>query len=116
MTLIKSIPKKQREIMIGDTFYHKCCLQDKECFGKIQWHHHFKWSGKRTNDIFGILPVCEFHHRNESRKDIKERLDWIMVNRMTEIDFRKYRTRNWEHTKKYLNKKYGEYKIKGKLL
>ena len=81
--------------MSTDLWYSRCCIADSECSGVIQWHHHFNYAGKRTDDTFGILPVCEFHHRHESRHDIKEKLDAITKSRMTEEDKLKYPKKVW---------------------
>ena len=68
------------------------------------------------NEKCGILPVCRFHHEHESRRDIRERLDHVMVNRMTDEQLEKYsRGTDWIYRKKYLNKKYDEYNNTRKL-
>ena len=102
MPATKPIPKKMREEMAEDPFYHRCCLSNGECYGRIQWHHHLRYAGQRQNVKFAILPVCEFHHTNEGRPDIKDRLDRVMILRSTPADLAKYPRKDWFHLKKHL--------------
>lgn len=88
MSLIKPIPKKMREELSEDPFMEKCCLRTGMCVGRIQWHHHLKFAGKRINEKWCILPLCEWHHRQEAR--FKDVLDEIMVSRATEGELRPY--------------------------
>lgn len=89
MSLTKPIPKKMREELSEDPFMNKCCLEEIGfCSGRIQWHHHFKWQGRRMDEPWGILPVCELHHRHEAM--FKEELDDIMVSRATEEQLKPY--------------------------
>jgi hypothetical protein len=103
--LTKPIPIKQRNEMSEDPFMKRCCIRDENCDGRINWHHHQKYCGRRISDKFSILPVCEFHHRWEA--GYKDKLNWIMINRMTKEDFEKYPKIKWSVLKSYLKKKYG---------
>lgn len=102
MSATKPIPKKMREEMAEDAFYHVCCLADAECFGRIQWHHHLRYEGQRQNVKFGILAVCENHHAKEARQDIKDRLDRVMLSRATPEDLARFPRKDWFHLKKHL--------------
>ena len=105
-SMTKPIPPKQRQEMSEDPFYDECCVADGECSGVIQWHHNHKWQGKRTNEKFGILPVCEYHHRKEAI--IKDNLDWVMLNRMSDTELVSYsKAINLKDKKQLLNKRYG---------
>lgn len=88
MSLTKPIPKKMREEMTDDTFMNLCCIQDSTHHGRIQWHHHLKFAGKRVNEKWCILPVCELHHRLEAK--YKQQLDAVMVSRATYEELSKY--------------------------
>lgn len=82
MSLTKPIPKKIREELEEDPFMQKCCLSDYHiCEGRIQWHHHLKFAGKRVNEKWCILPVCELAHKQEA--GYKEELNNIMCSRAT---------------------------------
>lgn len=89
MSLTKPIPKKMREELSEDPFMNKCCLEEIGfCSGRIQWHHHLKFAGKRINEKWCILPVCEAHHHLEAQ--YKYALDEIMVSRATYDELRPY--------------------------
>ena len=80
MSLTKPIPPKMREELSYDPFMSKCCLYRHHlCSGRIQWHHHLKFAGKRINEKWCILPVCELAHKEEAK--YKEVLDMKMVKR-----------------------------------
>lgn len=66
-SMTSKIPDEVRNELSEDLFMRKCCLENLGgCAGSIQWHHAFSYAGKRRNDIWAILPVCEYHHRVES--------------------------------------------------
>lgn len=90
MSLTKPIPKKMREELAEDPFMSGCCLSKYSdgCGGHIQWHHHLKYAGKRVNEKWCILPVCEWHHKKESL--FKKHLDREMVGRATEEELKPY--------------------------
>lgn len=91
--LTRPIPQKQRAEMSEDKFYKSCVLENEDCEGQIEWHHHFKYAGKRTDDKFGILPLCHFHHKQESKYTFI--LNNICKSRMTEKDKQKYSRKVW---------------------
>lgn len=88
MSLTRPIPKKVREDLAEDPFMRRCCISGPLCVGNIQWHHHLKFAGRRQDEKWGILPVCEYHHRKEA--SYKEDLDRVMVSRATEEELRPY--------------------------
>jgi hypothetical protein len=90
MSLTRPVPKKVKEQLSEDPFMLSCCLASTEhnCEGRIQWHHHLKYGGKRQDEPWGILPVCELHHRLEAQ--FKNELDKLMVWRATEEQLKPY--------------------------
>lgn len=96
---MRKIPPALREEMSNDPFYKKCCLGGD---GKIEWHHNLIYAGRQVNEKWCILPLSEGLHRIADRKDIKEQLDTIMINRATPEDLAKYPKVNWEQKKKWL--------------
>jgi len=110
MSMTKPIPQKMRDEMSQDKFYSRCCLAGLigiPCSGRIEWHHNFTYKGTRINEPWCILPVCHNHHENEKRSDVKELLNWIMLNRKK--DFSEYDrcTPSLDYQKKRLNEYYG---------
>jgi len=55
-------------------------------YGKIDWHHNMTWQGKNVQEKFAILPVHNSIHQyhNGLTSEVKEKLNRIMVSRMTE--------------------------------
>ena len=60
------IPKEIREKLSESLFMSRCCLEDETCHGRIQFHHHLTYAGRRQNTLYSILPLCAFHHRTEA--------------------------------------------------
>lgn len=106
--LTKPIPKELREEMSNDPFYKKCCIADETCSGILNWHHNLIFQGRRQNTKATILPVCKGHHDRADTKEIREKINWVMLNRMSdsEIDFYS-KAIDYQQLKKYLNEKYG---------
>jgi len=79
------IPPKLREDLSNDPFMKKCCITGRTD-GKIDWHHNMTWQGKNVQEKFAILPVHNSIHQyhNGLTSEVKEKLNRIMVSRMTE--------------------------------
>lgn len=115
--MIKPIPKKLREEMDRDPFYHKCCVTGimSACGIKIDWHHNFSSYANgnkgRVNEKWCILPLLKSIHDKVDRKDIKEYVDWIMLNRADDATLKKWSVvENLISKKERLNKKYEDKK------
>lgn len=80
---MRKIPSELREDMANDPFYTKCALQGilGTCTGRIEWHHNLINAGRQVNEKWCILPLCHSHHEMARNKYVKEKLDWIMLNR-----------------------------------
>jgi hypothetical protein len=105
MRLISQKVKKQID---ADPFYHRCCLADENCDGRVEMHHNLIYAGQQQDYKFCILPVCaNFHHKNEKREDIRDKLDWIMLQR-TDLNFliKTFPRRNWLQLQNYLQQKF----------
>lgn len=102
------IPPKLRQELSKDPFYKKCCITGRTD-GKIDWHHNMTWGGPNLQEKFAILPVHkdihEYHRKITS--EVKEKLNWIMVNRMSEKELDYYsKAIDYKLLKIKLNKKY----------
>lgn len=61
------IPEDMRAQLADDPFMQWCILRhDGLCKGRVQWQHAFKYAGKRQNELWGILPMCEYHHEHQA--------------------------------------------------
>ena len=69
-----------REQLSQDKWMNYCCLFGNDCSVIIQWHHQLTYAGKRVNELYGILPLCELHHsraakyQDELRKTVIARI------------------------------------------
>lgn len=110
MSLTKPIPLKLRTELNADKWYKKCCIADETCEGRIQFHHNMQWKGSRLNEKFAILPVCEAMHRKADTREIREKLDWVMLQRMTDEQVEYYsKAKNYKQYKIYLEGIYGDH-------
>lgn len=106
------IPPKLRAEMAEDNFYNHCCLtgihKNRE---KIDWHHNFNYAGKNLNEKWCILPVrlsIHFQHQGLT-PEVKERLDWIMLNRADDTTLERYsKCIDLKKKRDKLNKKLGK--------
>lgn len=94
--------------MDADPWMHRCCITDTT-IGKIDWHHNLIHAGSQVNEAWCILPLHEDVH-DKMTSELKERLDWIMLNRTDEDTLAYYsRAINYIRRRDILNRKYGKY-------
>jgi hypothetical protein len=107
---MNNMPIKLRKELSENPEYKKCTLKKyipHTCSGKIDWHHNARHAGKNIQEPFAIISICKSIHDLVYKKDFRNRLDWIMINRMTDEDFKKYHKPDWGHKKRWLNKLFG---------
>ena len=93
--------------MAQDPFYKRCCLTGSMNV-KIEWHHNLIFAGRQVNEKWCILPLWEKVHAQANKPEIKEKLDWIMLNRATDAELERYsKATNLKTKRDKLNKKYG---------
>jgi len=99
------IPKKLREEMESDPYYHKCLRhKENECNGRITFEHCWIYGGRQIQEKWAIIPLCIYHHLGQGLN--KKLNHWFSINRMTEDDMLKYPRFNWKREKIILNKLY----------
>lgn len=100
--------------MSEDPYYSHCCMgrfTDHQCSGRIEYHHNLIYGSRQSNERFSILPLCHKHHMEADRKDRKEMLNWIMLNRA--VDFQLIEVSkavDYLGMRDRLNDKFGVYK------
>lgn len=119
---MSTIPKKMREEMQLDPFYHSCArrdaLHDHECERDplnpqkpVEWEHALYFAGSKIQEKFAIVPICYWAHRGSGmNKQINE---WIALNRATTeemLELSRKGGKDYFIYRSYLNKKYGVYK------
>lgn len=107
---MRPIPPRMREEMSNDPFMKVCCLSMLgNCEGVIEWHHEIQFAGRQLSEKWAILPVCHFHHDQARNSFIKERLQWIALNRATEDELKAVtKAINYIGLKERLNRIYGK--------
>ncbi len=94
--------------MSKDPYYKKCCVTGQP--GRLEWHHNLIYAGKQVQEKWCILPVLGRIHEVANDKLMKERLDWIMLNRATDDELRRYsKAVDLLAKRARLNKKYGDF-------
>lgn len=90
---MRPIPEKMKRVMAADPYYQKCVHASSDCQGRIEWDHSFIYAGRQINEVWAILPTCQWHHRNivHFRKESER----IAVARATEEELSKYPRKNW---------------------
>jgi len=112
------IPRELREELSKDPFYKRCCLTGRND-KKIDFHHALEWKGRQVQERFCILPIIiDIHQYHQGiTKEVKEKLDWIWLNRATDEELLYYsKAENYLAKRNRLNKKYGKFSEKRKLL
>lgn len=96
--------------MEADPFYRTCCVSGvRGPFVKIDWHHNLIFAGRQVNEKWCILPLAQPIH--DRIVEYKEIVDWIMLNRATDEELRRYsKAVDLISKRAKLNKKYGAWK------
>ncbi|MCK5015469.1 MAG: hypothetical protein KAS32_00190 [Candidatus Peribacteraceae bacterium] len=111
---MRTISTRVKKRISDDPFYDQCCrLDEKDCDGCITWEHALIYAGRQMDEVFAILPVCEFHHavnmHQGGGKLDKKKHEWIAISRMTDEDKNKYPNRDWNKDLNILIFTYGTY-------
>lgn len=75
-----------------------CARLSDECSGRITWEHALYYAGRKIQDRFAIIKLCEYHHLGSGLvKSINQQLAGA---RASEEDMKKYPRLNWTYLKK----------------
>lgn len=101
------IPPELNAEINDDPFYKQCCITGRT-YEKIDRHHNLIHAGKQVQIKAAILPLARSIHEKVFRKDIKDRCDWVMTNRMTEQELDMYsRAVVYRRRRDQLNERFG---------
>lgn len=112
------MPLKLRAELEKDPWYKICCITGDRSsydsltgvFERIEWHHNLMFAGKQVQEKFSILPVLSSVHKTVHLEEMKARLDWIMWNRASDEQIKRYsKSEDYMAYRDYLNEVYGEY-------
>jgi len=106
---MRKIPEGLRNEMAADPYMAVCALTGRKD-EKIDWHHNLIFAGRQVNERWAILPLARSIHDRMSDPGIREKCDWIMLNRATDEELRPYcKAVDLIARRAALNKKYGVY-------
>jgi len=106
---MRAIPQRLKRELEQDPWYKRCCITGRTQ-EKIEWHHNFIFAGRQVNEKWCILPLSKPIHDREKEKEIKMKLNWIMINRADDETLKKYsKAMDLLEIKELLNKKFGEF-------
>lgn len=104
---MNKMPTDLRAKLDKDPWYHRCTVTGAT-LGKIEWHHNFIFAGKQVQEEWCILPLAQKVHDRANRKDVREVLDWIMLNRTDDATLLRYgKATDLIGRRDHLNRKFG---------
>jgi hypothetical protein len=84
---MRYIPIELLKELLSDSWYRQCCL----CGGQhVQLHHAFNFAGQSISEKWCLVPLCPSCHATEKRRDINEKISWIVLNRADEATLKRY--------------------------
>lgn len=116
---MRKIPQHIKEQISVLPFYKECCRRwDSPCDGRITIEHTIIFAGHQIDDLWNLLPLCEYHHGVNKYQDggdlQKEKNVWIALNRATDDELRSIsKAIDYIKRRTYLNNKYGIKHIEG---
>ena len=103
---MRPIPLEVKEQLSQDVFMKKCCLCGTDRL-RVQWHHNLIYQGRQSDIPETILPLCSYCHAIADDTGVKERLDLIMLKKMSAEQIKSIsKAIDYKHRLKYLKKKY----------
>lgn len=109
---MNNIPPKLRRELAKDPYYKTCCITGipGKRGDQIEFHHNLIHGGKQYQSRFAILPVRKSIHAMASNPAVKERMDWVMLNRANSEELRAIsKAIDYVRRRDYLNQKFGTY-------
>ncbi len=109
---MNAIPKNLRMQLSEDSFYWDCCITGaSRSQEKIEWHHNLIFAGSQVQQKFAILPLAGWVHDRARETNLKEKLDWIMLNRATAAELIRFsKVVDYTRMRRTLNEKFGKWK------
>lgn len=75
------IPLRIREELENDPYMTRCILEFlPPCNGRIEWQHAMTYAGKRVNELYTILPLCQKHHKEQGA--FRSQQEWAIRERI----------------------------------
>lgn len=95
-SMTRPLTTEARRAITTDSFFKKCCRLNSECDGRITIEHAIEYAGKRIDDAWSLIPLCEFHHGLKGDGLNKRKNIRIAMSRASKQDKLKYNRLKWE--------------------
>lgn len=60
---MRPIPQALKKQILTDPYYLQCARSSEGgCEGRITFEHAIIYAGKQLNELWAIIPLCEYHH------------------------------------------------------
>jgi hypothetical protein len=112
--MASTLTKEMKERVEIDPFFQQSCLSGKRgVYGNpIRIHHVFLYRGRQIQESWNIVSLLDSEHDNQPDsahrcQETREKVELICLMRASGEEIEKY---NLGQKKKYLQKKYNEYK------
>lgn len=112
-SLTSPIPPKLRKEMDADPYYQRCAITGtkRSAYAKVEWHHAFKFAGKRVNEKWCIIPLLKRIHDKADTREVKDFVDFLILNRADDETLIRYsRGEDLLAKRARLNKRYADKK------
>ena len=104
--MTRPISKKTLNTIKADSFYERCCISGRV---PVQFHHNLIFGGRQVDEAWAILPLHQNIHALANRVKVRERLDYIMLNRATDEELKRHsKVVDLIEKRKRLNEIYGK--------
>lgn len=97
--------------------WRRLALHDHECRGRLTWEHALLHAGKRVNEVWALVRICEYAHSLGQYMDTgilnKGINKWIALSRIEDwgaVELRYPRT-SWQQDLRYLIGLYGPLRL-----
>lgn len=96
-SMTKRIPDDHKEIINTHPYFKKCFRwMEGNCDGRVTIDHALTYAGKRINELFAYVPVCEYHHGLLGPGGLNKRMnEQEALRRATKEDLAKYPKATW---------------------
>ncbi len=112
---MNNIPKKLRRELSADPEYQFCMVTGEPGTRRdpLEWHHAMTWQGRQLQTRFAIISIKRSIHLEARNSAVKEFIDWIVLNRMTETELDFYsKAVDLKYRLEILNRLYGIWRPK----
>jgi hypothetical protein len=92
---MRQISPKVKAELILDPRMKKCCVADKKCLGRIEWHHVWTYGGKQIDRPWAIVGICHYHHSIVEHPDIKKKVQTISIEKATIQELAEFPKKDW---------------------